>query len=532
MLAWTRALLLAAAPIACVLAETVAIDASAGLHPISPLIYGVAFADERTLADLNCPLNRWGGNPTSRYNWRINADNRGSDWFFESIPGDVLQPSGGPDAFVAGTERAGARAMITIPIIGWVAKVGEHREKLCSFSQLRYGEQTASDQWFGDAGNGISKLTGKPIVGNDPADANEAADGEYHRDWITHLVKAMGAGDRWYILDNEYGLWHGTHRDVHPIGATMDECRDKMVATATVIKQADPEALVVGPEEWGWSGYLYSGFDQQWGTQHGWSGLPDRAKHGDQDFMPWLLDQLHAAEQAAGHRLVDVFSLHYYPQGGEFGGDLSPAMQLRRNRSTRSLWDPSYQDETWVAAKVRLIPRMKEWVASHDPGLRVGITEYNWGGESGMNGATTQADVLGIFGREGLDLANRWVAPPAQSPTYQAMQLYRNYDGTRSTFGDTSVSATVADPDQLSAFAALRTSDSALTVMLVHKSLTGERAVELTLAGFTAGQTAQVWRLAEGHAITRLDDQPISAHGIALALPAQSVTLLVIPAKP
>ena len=53
---------------------------------------------------------------------------------------------------------------------------------------------------------------------------------------------------------------------------------------------------------------------------------------------------------------------------------------------------------------VRLIPRVKEWVDQYYPGTKIGITEYNWGAEAHINGATSQADVLGIFGREGLDI--------------------------------------------------------------------------------------------------------------------------------
>ena len=91
--------------------------------------------------------------------------------------------------------------------------------------------------------------------------------------------------------------------------------------------------------------------------------------------------------------------MHYYPQGGEFGNDVSTDMQLRRNRSTRSLWDPTYKDETWINDYVKLIPRIKEWVSSYYPGTLTGLTEYNWGAEDHINGATAQADVLGIMGR-------------------------------------------------------------------------------------------------------------------------------------
>src|SRR5262249_41110860 len=58
------------------------IDAAAGRHAISPYVYGLAYAGT-ALQDLNCPIQRYGGNNTTRYNWQINADNRGSDWYFE-----------------------------------------------------------------------------------------------------------------------------------------------------------------------------------------------------------------------------------------------------------------------------------------------------------------------------------------------------------------------------------------------------------------------------------------------------------------
>ena len=66
-------------------AVTVNVDANANRHAISPLIYGVAYGSTAQLADLNSPLNRYGGNNASRYNWQLNADNRDNDWYFESI---------------------------------------------------------------------------------------------------------------------------------------------------------------------------------------------------------------------------------------------------------------------------------------------------------------------------------------------------------------------------------------------------------------------------------------------------------------
>ncbi len=163
------------------------------------------------------------------------------------------------------------------------------------------------------------------------------------------------------------------------------------------------------------------------------------------------------------------------------------------------------------------------------PGTQIGITEYNWGAEGHINGATTQADILGIFGREGLDMAARWTTPAASTPTYKAIKMYRNYDGSRSTFGDTSVAAATANPDVVSAFAAERSSDGAITVMVVNKGA-ASAPTTVTLANAAHGAASEVWQLTSANAISRLADVPVSAaHALAATLPAQSVTLFVIP---
>jgi hypothetical protein len=514
-------------------AVDVAIDAAANRHAIDPRIYGVAHADTATLADLRIPLHRWGGNVSTRHNWQANASNRGGDWYYESIADGPATPGLNADNFVNDSKNNGAQAIITIPMAGWVAKVGPTRNSLASFSVAKYGPQQSVDPWFPDAGNGV-RTTGANITGNDPNDANTPSDPAFQRGWVQHLVSRWGTsangGVRYYALDNEPGIWHSTHRDIHPNGASMDEVFNSSVAYATQIKSVDSGALVLGPEEWGWSGYLYSGRDLQYGAANGWSNLPDRTAHGNQDFVAWYLAQFRQRDTTAGQRLLDVFTLHYYPQGGEFGNDTSTAMQQRRNRSTRSLWDPTYVDETWIATQVQLIPRMKSWVATHYPGTRLGLTEYNWGAEGHINGATAQADVLGIFGREGLDMATFWTYPAASTPTYKAIKMYRNYDGQGSGFGDTSVSAVAPNPDSLSVFAAQR-GTGALTIMAINKDLSVSPSVNLRISNFTAGGAVQVWRLSSSNTITRLGDTSVSSGVITATLPTQTITLFVVPGQ-
>jgi len=513
-------------------AITIDVDGSLDHRPIAPEIYGVAFASQAQLSDLNVPLNRWGGNSATRYNWQLNAENHAADWYFESIADSSSVAGAEADSFIQSSKAGGAQPLMTIPTIGWAAKLGPNRSKLASFSIAKYGAQTGNDwQWFPDAGNGVW-TNGQDVTGNDPNDANVAVDSAFQLGWMQHLTSRWGSasagGLRYYLLDNEPSIWFSTHRDVHPVGPTMAEVRDRILDYAARVKDNDAGALVAAPEEWGWSGYFYSGYDQQYGSLHGWSSFPDRAANGNWDYLPWLLAQLSQQAQASGRRLLDVFSVHYYPQSGEFSDTVTTSMQQLRNRSTRSLWDPTYVDESWIDDEVYLVPRLRGWVNSYYPGTRIAITEYNWGAEGHINGATTQADILGIFGREGLDLATRWTTPDASTPTYKAIKMYRNYDGQGSTFGNTNVRASGPNPDTTSVFAALRSIDSTLTVMIVSKTLSGGTPAAINLSNFTAAAAAEVWQLTAENAIARLADVPVSGGHISLSLPAQSVTLLVV----
>src|SRR5262249_23076186 len=157
--------------------------------------------------------------------------------------------------------------------------------------------QTGNDwQWYPDAGNGVRASDGVKITWNDPNDANMSADQTFQQTWVQHLDAKWGGaatgGVRYYVLDNEPSIWHETHRDIHPNGAGMDEVRDKMLAYSGMIKSQDPAAYVMGPEEFGWSGYWLSGIDLKYGGETGnWGNLPDKQAHGGADYLPWVLQQ-------------------------------------------------------------------------------------------------------------------------------------------------------------------------------------------------------------------------------------------------
>ena len=526
-------------------ALALSVDAAADVHAISPNIYGMneygssgafaAFMDE-----IDLPVRRWGGNATSRYNYQNDISNHAFDWYFANLKesdATNLPADSAVNRFIDENFAAGSQSFLVTPMSGYVAR---NAPLACGFSVAKYGAQqsTAAGDGRPDCGNGVW-TNGNPVTSNDPLDTSLAITPAFVTGWVSYLAGRYGTaangGVRYYNLDNEPDLWWETHRDVAPTGLTYDQLRDRTLAYAAAIKAGDPGAQVLGPATGIWPYYFVSPYDGQRGD---WATPDDTNAHDGVALTAWYLQQLKAHDDAHNQRLLDYLDLHYYPQGGvalTTAGDA--ARQALRLRSTRSLWDPTYVDESWIAQAgpdggiVKLIPRMRAWVNANYPGTKLAVGEYNWGGQEHINGALAQADVLGIFGREALDLATLWAPPAPDEPGAYAFRMYRNYNGSGGKFGDQSVRAASSDQGRLSIYAARRTSDGALTVLVINK--TGEAlAAPLALANFAPGGTAQVYRYSAANlnAIVRLADQAVGAQSLELSAPANSMTLYVIPA--
>jgi hypothetical protein len=185
-----------------------------------------------------------------------------------------------------------------------------------------------------------------------------------------------------------------------------------------------------------------------------------------------------------------------------------------------------------------MIPRMKNWVAANYPGTKIAITEYNWGAPEHISGAVAQADILGIFGREGLDLGALWEPPKLNSPLMFAFKIFRNYDGAGAGFGDTSLAATSADQGKLAVYAARRTADHTITVVVINKTF-GDLRADLPLDHFKAGGPAKVYQYS-GLDLARIREIPaVKASGAGEEVetsmvkdqlfPAMSITMYAIP---
>ncbi len=505
---------------------TVSVDRALDRKNVNPEVYGVNFGSNAAMQTMKYPVRRWGGNHTSRYNWENDTANRGSDWFFlnvaESNANPSLLPNGSAtDVFVDEARAAGANAIITVPLMGWTPV---DRDKRAGFSVAKYGAQqqtecTASGNasWCtADAGNGV-RTNGTLITGT-PTDTSKAIDASFVTRWIQHFQGRVGAaqngGVRYYALDNEPTLWNQAHRDVHPNGLTYDELWQKTVTYGKAVKAADPQAKTLGPAEWGWCGYVDS--------TGGCGQSQDRKNHGDLPMLAWYLKQVCDEQARSGVRVVDYLDVHFYPQQANvsLSSDESAATQALRLRSVKALYDASYVDESWIAQPVRLIPRMKEWIASYCPGTKLAITEYHFGNDNGITAALAQAETLAIFAREGVDLATRWIAPEQNTLVEDAFKLFLSYDGAGARVLGTSVRAVTTNVDMVAGYA-IEASNGVMQVVLVNHD-TAAHSVRVNLAGATS---ATLYGFENGKRIGARGTAAGDGNGVTLQLPARSATL-------
>jgi hypothetical protein len=503
----------------------VTIDAESNRKPINPDIYGINFDDTHpTKSTLSFPVQRWGGNNTTRYNWELDVANRASDWYFMNYPYENENPGQLPhgsmsDRFIDQTHASGGQVLLTVPTIGWTPN---ERKISYGFSRQKYGQQQSVAQELPDAGNGVFP-DGSLVTNNDPADTSKRIGTDFVTRWMEHIAGRTGDKVNFYALDNEPEIWHVTHRDVHPNPPTYDEIWGFTKEYGAAIKEKDPDAKVFGPTSWGWCAYFYSSADNC-------ADGPDRQNHEGTPFLEWYLQQVGNYEEQTNVRLVDYLDIHYYSQeNGVPTGDEGPATAIRRFQALKALYDPNFIDDSWIQEPIRLIPRMKEMIEQNLPGTKLAITEYNFGNGNGITAGLAQAEVLAIFGREGVDLATRFGTLPAGTPLEDAFKLYLNYDGEGSKIEGTSVKTVSSLHDAVGSYT-VQGEDGKLYVLLFNKD-TVTRAVNVATNDAQAS-LAKLYRFDAKTSLTSIGQVESSTEGqLALRLPARSATLVVIPAE-
>jgi len=477
---------------------------------ISPYVYGVNFPEWDKLG-FRVPLARQGGNRLSAYNWETNASNAGSDWHHQNDA--FMAPTDEPGyvgrTFVEDARKHGAAMILTVPMTGHVAAdkgPGGDVNQTPNYLETRFNRS----------------LPHKPGPFVYPPDTKDHV--VYQDEYVAWIEKIKGPGTTvWYALDNEPDIWSGTHARIVPKTPTYAEFIQRSIEYAAAIKAVAPRAKIAGPVSYGWQGFRR---------------FQNASDANNRDFLDVYLSAMQAEGQRRGKRLLDLLDIHFYPEARGDGVRVTeespkPGTAAARIQAPRSLWDPTYVEDSWITQSmggkpIALLPGIQKQIATHYPGTKLAVTEYNYGGRKDISGAIAQADVLGIYGRNGVYAACIWGMSPADSGPVAGFRAFLNYDGRGSQFGDLGLAVRGESSADDSVYAALDSRrPGRLTAVLINKTAQS-RPMQLTIKGFAA-------RRAAGYAVTQSSltaPQPLAAavgggHVSVTAPPLSVVTLEV-----
>lgn len=488
-------------------------------HPVSPWIYGVNSpgfgAEHPDLEGTHVPftLFRMGGNRLSAYNWENNASNAGADWHHQND--DFMGRSGESGRtvrdFLEGSQRHGAAVLLTVQTIGHVAAdkgpPGDVN-RTPDYLQKRFLPSPAR------------KPGGAFFYPPDPADGYVYQDEQVH--WLESIKSS--ATPVWYSLDNEPDLWASTHARIVTNKPGYADIIANNAEYGAAVKDAAPGTLVFGPVSYGWGGF------------RNFQGASDAA---GRDFLEAYLEGMKKAAESRGGRILDVLDLHWYPEargGGHRVTEDDPgndALEEARIQSPRSLWDPSYVEQSWIADSlgkkpITLLPMVLEKIRKHYPGTTLSLSEYNFGGGKSPSGLIAQADALGIFGRYGLFAACNWGVSAKDPAMLAGFRAYLDFDGRGGRFGNRGIGVTGPAPSEGSVYAALDDKDPGrMTVVAINKTAV-ERCLILHTGTFAVG-SASAYVFREGAYDHSLPCSVSVRNGeVEGVLPPRSVTSLEI----
>lgn len=505
---------------------------------ISPWIYGIN-SYSAVPNPPNVTFDRAGGNRWTAYNWENNFSNAGSDFMYsnDNFLSSSTTPAEAVRAFIAGDHTAGLASLMTVQLQGLVSADGNGNVSVTNPPDMtRF--KTVVDQ--------KSSVSSVPFT-----TTPDTTDGDVFMDeflWALdqkfsgqNIFGASPALPTFVSLDNEPELWNSTHLEVQgPNAVTSSAYITKTINLAEALKTQFPNLIIFGPVNYGFQG-IYS-----------WQGELSPTPGGANWFPDKYLAAMQTASASFGKPVVDVYDFHWYPEVYDSastritsmsGTSLSAADVQLIVQAPRDLWDPTYNDagnsNPWIynelgQTPVQIIPRLLAKINSEFPAMTgLSITEYEGGGWNNIAGTIAEADMLGIFGEQGLFAAAFW--PPSGTYDYAlaGFRAFRGFNGASANFGDISVPATSSDISKVAVYASKDSSTPGRVVFVAINRSTSSQVTDIN--GMTLSGTASIYQMtansAQGQAPVHpllLGTMPVSGTSFQVTLPGLSVTTIEI----
>ena len=529
---WTMLAFLAGVGTAYPVTVTFTIDPSQNNNPISPYIYGSNF----TIPGVTNTLYRQGGNRLSAYDWETNWSNGGSDWYYENdtnMGNKADGPAWAVTNFYNQNKAVGADSLATLQLVGYVSANGEPSVQVPAADFMTAPGLTDPN------GNFFPTILAKPgAPASYSVPPTTLGPVVYTDEMVNYVVKKIGSstsgGIKFWDLDNEPGVWPGTHKEVHNYPVSYVEVVGKGITAATQTKAIDPGAQILGPVAYGWGDFMSLG------------GAPDQnasyATPYKNGWIPWVnyyLAMMNQASVSQGVRLLDYLDLHVYSEGTDAAGnrvnntDVSQDAATTRMQLPREMWDPTYTENNWISCCVpsygpmTLIPRLEAAINQYYPGTKIAFSEYGYGGNGDISGGIAEADFLGILGKYPDMMACIW---PGGTETYLtcAFNFYLNYDGSGSKFGDTSVLANSNNVPEATVYAAKNsTKPNLLNVIILNKDYSNNTSASVTLSNLGGAiSSIRAFRFDSAISVISPSAAPaFTANTLTDTLPFRSATL-------
>jgi fibronectin type 3 domain-containing protein len=524
----------AAAPVANV---TITIN-PAQTNPISPYIYGINSFSGVSGPPPQLTFDRLGGNRLTAYNWQTNASNGGNDYYYENddnlssstVPAEAVR------SFVAADQSNSMASLMTVQLQGLVAGDESGPVSIANPPDLSRFKQVVFQK---------STVSSAPFTINPPTSDADVFMDEFV--WaVNQKFSGMGifgtspAHPTFVCLDNEPELWNQTHLEIQgPNPVTSDNLIAKTVTITQALKNQFPDMVIFGPVDYGFLG-LYD-----------WNGEFTPIPSGSDWFADKYLTALSTASAAYGKPLVDVYDFHWYAEEYDANGlrsvdmsstTLTDAQVQLIVQSPRNLWDPTFTDYTnsnpWIYQRlghtpIDILGRLQTKINSEFPGMKIAITEYENGGSNHIAGTIAQADNLGIFGSQGVFAANLWPPNGTHSYVMAGFRAFRDFDGSGSNFGDTSLPATSSNVQNVVVYASSDSSNPGRFVFVAINRSTSSQVTAVNGLGLSG--TAKLYQVTAASAQGQnpvqpvsIGTMPVSGSSFTITLPALSVTTIEV----
>tara|TARA_B100000795_G_C22798345_1_gene440540 strand:- start:923 stop:2782 length:1860 start_codon:yes stop_codon:yes gene_type:complete len=470
--------------------------------PINPMLYGYNQDHSEPGAQENWGSRRLGGNRLSVFNWENGASNSGADntqltndnrvpslvgttWNERNNTGEAYRK------FHQDNLDANITSILTVPILGSVA-ADKNGSNLTT---------PPSNRWHYAIAKKSTPLSTIPNLSDDSVFIDESV---Y---WLTQQFgNATSANGVKYIsLDNEPGLWSHTHASLEQSATLAADYVQKVIKTAIAIKEVDPNIKLIAGEFAGINKFDFKNAPD-WGTV----GV------GYDWFISYFLDELKKASIMEGYNLIDFISFHFYPQdkidvNGNFSSSGIKAlssnseadyMHTARMQFTRSLWDTTYIEPSWLTGSKlnnephKALIRFQKSIDEYFPSVEIMIGEWDLGNDKHVSHGIATVDALGAMGQYKVAIANRWDLQIASFNTYTtpAFKLFRNFNGSYGTYGDVMIESSFDQHESSSVWASKNSNNDELHLIIVNKDLTQANnfKVKLNSANYNLSIT-EVW---------------------------------------